>query len=161
MLRHRIVWPIVLAFLYCACARNPQSGAFEDGRLYLWLDLPSNRVSTGYLEVRVEAEGFEPVMIKLFDFERYGGHPSALILDVSDAIDWYEAANPQRPLLLLDDVIKAGSEVYVKVAQYGFDFATISFKLDGDTSLRVYVERPDEPGAKHLWIERSSRGSLF
>lgn len=159
MLRHRMVWPIVVFLLYCACARNPQSGAFEDGRLYLWLDLPSNRVSTGYLEVRVEAEGFEPVTMKLFDFEQYGGVDPAL--DVSGAIDWYEATNPQRPLLLLDDVIKGGSEVYFRISQRQFDFATLSFKLDGDTSLRVYVERPDEPGAKHLWIERSSRGSLL
>ena len=161
MVRHRVGWPIVVFFLCCVCARNPQSGLLEDGRLYLWLDLPSNRVSTGYLEVHVEAEGFEPVNLKLFDFEAFQNSSAAVSLDVSDAIDWYEAANPQCPLLLLDDVIKGGSEVHVRVAQRQFDFATISFNLDGDTSLRVYVERPEEAGAKHLWIERSSRGSLF
>lgn len=159
-LRRRIVWSIAVSFLYGACARNPQSGAFEDGRLYLWLDLPSNLVSWSYLEVRVEVEGYEPITKKIFDFKRYEDRPN-ITPDVSDAIDWYEATDPQRPLLLLDDVVKGGSEVYVRVAAFQFDSTDISFKLDGNTSLRVYVENPDKPGSHHLWMDRSSQGSAF
>ena len=161
MLRHRIAWPIVVSFLCCACERNPQSGVFEEGRLYLWLDLRSNHVSWSYLEIRVEAEGYEPITKKIFDFNLYEGR-SDIIPDVSDAIAWYEATDPQRPLLLLEDILEGGSEIYVRVAAYqSFDFTDISFKLDGNTSLRVYVENPDKPGGHHLWIDRSSQGSAF
>ena len=149
----RRVLGFVLVFLSSSCARNPEA-VYEDGRLYLLLDMDSRFASHRLLFVRVEAEGYEAKTIKIFDYGKFTPEQLATLpVDVEGALDWGDLQG--RPYDIMGTPIKGGSEVTVTVQQGEFDVNSITFKMDGDTQIRVFVKNPELPGPKHLQIERS------
>lgn len=139
--------------LFMACARNPNA-VYEDGRLYFLVDMDSRFAAHRLLLVRVEAEGYEARLIKIFDYSKFTPEQLATLpVDVTGALDWVELQG--RPYDIMGTTIRGGSEVTVTVQQGEFDVNSVTFKMDGDTQIRVFIKNPELPGAKHLQIERS------
>ncbi|MBI4530130.1 MAG: hypothetical protein HY709_01290 [Candidatus Latescibacteria bacterium] len=162
-LARRIVWiPLLIsgALILNGCARNPTSSLFQDGRLFAIVDLDSGFASARYLTIQADIEGFEPMLIKVFDFDNKGTILDNLQLDVEGALNWPEVQG--KPIDVLGKIIKGGSEVRVTTATYGLDFISLPpFKLDGNMSVRVFILDPDAPGSKRLQIRRSTFGSTL
>jgi hypothetical protein len=158
---HRTWLSILLlssAFILNGCARNPTSSLFQDGRLFVLVDLDSEFFSV--LSIRADVEGFDPVLVKVYDFER-GNDRDIAVLGAQDALNWSKVQG--EPIDIIGHVIKGGSEVRVHVApSTALESATLPpFKLDGNVIVQIFILDPDDPGAKTLQIRRSSFGSTL
>ena len=159
----RIAWiPFLLSgiLILNGCARNPTGSLFQDGRLFAIVDLDSEFASARFLTIQADVEEFEPVLIKVFDFDNKGNILDNLRLDVEGALNWPEVQG--KPIDVTGKIITGGSEVRVTTATYGLDSITLPpFKLDGNMSVRIFILDPDAPGSKRLQIRRSTFGSTL
>jgi hypothetical protein len=151
---HTPGWPganVIVLMLALAsgggCAHNTLD-ATGDGRLFLLLDLGPSRASGSVFQIDLEIEGMDPVREVVFDQRRSapaGG------LDVAGSINWLDLQG--RPLDLMGEVLPGGAEVRMAIRTNDFDTNEISFNLDGNTTVRLFVANPEIPGGQHIEME--------
>lgn len=137
------------------CVRNTVDSS-TDGRLFLLLDMPSARVDRNVIQITLEVENVDPVRLVIFD---YSTDPTALAVDITGALDWRAVQN--RPLDLVGEVIKGGSEVRFLVQSNRFDQNQTIFRLDGNTTIRLFVSNLQMGGVQHIELELTVQQALF
>jgi len=144
MLRPRgFIFYLISAVLYIGCVKSTSPG--EDGRIFLFIDLDpkKTRASIGWaalsiglrdgqFKVTCTVEGEEPV-VRVFN--------------------WPDDC-PVPEFDFLGKVVEGGKQVTMR-AQDGTRDASITFRVDGDVHIRLYLIDPSLPGLMSDWrLER-------
>jgi hypothetical protein len=137
------------------CVRNTVDSS-ADGRLFLLLDVPSTRVDRQVIQISLEIENMDPMRLVIFD---RNADATGLNIDITGALDWRDVQS--RSLLLGDEVIKGGSEVRFTVRSNQFDQNQTTFRMDGNSIVRLFVSNPNMPGIQHIEIELTVQQALF
>ena len=145
----------LIGFALATCAHNTVNPS-GDGRLFMLLDMPS-RVSGGTIRITAEVENHDPVEMVICSNPET--NTAVLCLSTDNPLDWRDLQG--RPIDLLDTVIDGGSEVRFHVRDNTFDTNQIAFTLDGNTTIRLFINRPDLPGSRHVELELTVQQSLF
>ena len=137
------------------CVRNTVDPS-GDGRLFLLLDMPS-RVSGGTIRINLEIENIDPIAVVICNNPETNSAP--LCHTVDDPLAWTDVQN--KSMDLVGEVIAGGSEVRFAVQDNAFDRNQTTFNLDGNTTIRLYVNNPELSGSRHVEIERTVQQTLF
>ena len=139
------------------CAHNTIDTT-GDGKLWLMLDLDPDRANGQTIRVHVEVEGLDPIDLKFWGQER----PPQRV-NVSDAENWrewqhrlYDLAQSQT-----DERLPGGSEVRFRVDSDKYDTNEISFRMDGNTIVRLVPTDRSRPGVQHILIELAVQQSTY
>jgi len=144
---------VLLSFV--SCARNTVQPT-GDGRLFMLVDMKPTQASNGTLQVDVEVENLDPVRVVIFDHSLPPPAPGGI--DVTHSVDWRIVQGV--PLDLVGQVLPGGSAVHIAVRTSGFDENEISFTLDGNTSVRLFVANPQVVTEQHMQIELTMQQTL-
>jgi len=144
-----------ISLLASACVHNTVDPS-GDGRLFLLLDMPP-RVNGGTIRVKVEIEGIDPIAIVICNSPETNS--AQLCRTVDDPLDWADVQG--APMDLVGDVIPGGSEVRFFVQDNSFDRNQAEFNLDGNTTIRLFVNNPELGGNRHIEVERTVQQTLF
>ena len=144
-----------LCLLILGCVRNTVDPS-GDGRLFLLLDMPP-RVEGGTLGITLEIENIDPIKIVICNNPETNNAP--LCHTVEDPLNWRDVQN--KPLDMVGEVIAGGSEVRFFVQDNRFDRNQTQFALDGNTTIRLFINNPELDGLRHVEIERTVQQTLF
>ena len=128
------------------CAHNTVDSS-GDGRLFLLLDLDPRYAAAGAIRIEMEVENIDPISLKF-----WGGDEEPQRIDVSDALSWKKW---QHKLFdLTGELLPGGTEVYFRMDSDKYDTNQITFKIDGNTIIRLVPTDPSRrPGVQHILIE--------
>lgn len=151
----RLLWVAGWALVTASCAHNSVN-LVGDGRLFLLVDMPP-RVSGGTIRVRAEIENEEPVELVICSEPET--NPAPLCRLAANPRAWADVQN--RSFDLLGKVIDGGSEVRFFVRDNEFDENQTTFELDGNTTIRLFMQNPELAGSRHVEIELTVQQALF
>ncbi|MFC1526338.1 hypothetical protein ACFL6X_05965 [Candidatus Latescibacterota bacterium] len=137
------------------CAHNTVD-ASGDGRLFLLVDMPP-RVSGGTIRVNVEVENLDPVEMVICNNPQTSS--AQLCRGAENPLTWTDVQ--YRPIDLTESVIAGGSEVRFFVRDNEFDENQVTFKVDGNTTVRLYIDNPELGGSRHVLIELTVQQGVF
>lgn len=128
------------------CAHNTVDSS-GDGRLFLLLDLDPRYAAAGAIRIEMEVENIDPISLKF-----WGGDEEPQRIDVSDALSWKKW---QHKLFdLTGELLLGGTEVYFRMDSDKYDSNQLSFKIDGNTIIRLVPTDPSRrPSVQHILIE--------
>lgn len=152
--RSVVLGGIMVAWV-AGCAHNSVDTA-GSGRLFLLLDMPP-AVGGGVIKISLEIEQIDPIALVICNDP--DDNPAPLCHTVDDPLVWNEVRN--KAIDMVGEVIAGGSEVRLSIQDDRFDRNETQFNLDGNTTIRLYVNNPEQSGNKHVEIERTVQQALF